>query len=56
MITRVFFLNRLEEGAAAEDYENHGVDVFRVENGDITVVHENNDVVTHRAAFARQAS
>jgi ketosteroid isomerase-like protein len=54
------------EGAAAiwdetaitihgDPYENHGVDVFRVQNGRITVLHENNDVVVHRAAFRRPA-
>lgn len=26
-----------------EPWENHGVDVFRVERGEITVLHENND-------------
>ncbi len=34
-----------------EPYENHGVDVFRVQEGRITVLHENNDVQVHRAAF-----
>lgn len=34
-------------------YENHGVDVFRVVDGQVTVLHENNDVVRHRAAFGR---
>jgi ketosteroid isomerase-like protein len=34
-------------------YENHGVDVFRVVDGRITVLHENNDVAVHRAAFGR---
>jgi ketosteroid isomerase-like protein len=34
-------------------YENHGVDVFRVVDGHVTVLHENNDVATHRAAFGR---
>lgn len=38
-----------------EPYANHGVDVFRVVDGEITVLHENNDVVTHRAAFGRQS-
>jgi ketosteroid isomerase-like protein len=34
-----------------DPYENHGVDVFRVENGEVTVLHENNDITLHRAAF-----
>jgi ketosteroid isomerase-like protein len=34
-----------------DPYENHGVDVFRVEDGRITVLHENNDVLVHRRAF-----
>jgi ketosteroid isomerase-like protein len=34
-----------------DPYENHGVDVFRVEDGEITILHENNDVLVHRAAF-----
>ncbi len=29
--------------AAGAPWENHGVDVFRVEDGEITVLHENND-------------
>lgn len=37
-------------------YENHGVDVFRVRDGRITVVHENNDVVHHRAVLGRPES
>jgi ketosteroid isomerase-like protein len=36
-----------------DPYENHGVDVFRVQHGKITVLHENNDVMIHRAAFGR---
>jgi ketosteroid isomerase-like protein len=36
-----------------DPYENHGVDVFRVQGGEVTVLHENNDVVLHRAAFGR---
>jgi ketosteroid isomerase-like protein len=36
-----------------DPYANHGVDVFRVEGGQITVLHENNDVLLHRAAFGR---
>lgn len=36
-----------------DPYENHGVDVFCVQNGKITVLHENNDVMIHRAAFGR---
>jgi ketosteroid isomerase-like protein len=39
-----------------DPYENHGVDVFRVEDGRMTVLHENNDVVIHRAAFGRPDS
>lgn len=38
-----------------EPYENHGVDVFRVLDGRITVLHENNDVVRHRSHFGRQS-
>jgi ketosteroid isomerase-like protein len=38
-----------------DPYENHGVDVFRVEDGEVTVLHENNDVSIHRAAFGRTA-
>ncbi len=34
-----------------DPYENHGVDVFRVQIGEVTVLHENNDVAVHRAAF-----
>jgi ketosteroid isomerase-like protein len=34
-------------------YENHGVDVFRVQNGKIALLHENNDVLVHREAFGR---
>ena len=37
-------------------YANHGVDVFRVENGQMTILHENNDVIVHRAAFGRPQS
>lgn len=36
-----------------DPYQNHGVDVFRVEGGEITVLHENNDVLVHRAAFGQ---
>lgn len=37
---------RTREGAP---WENHGVDVFRVQDGRITVLHENNDVrLVHR--------
>lgn len=36
-----------------DPYENHGVDVFRVERDEVTVLHENNDVAVHRAAFGR---
>ena len=34
-------------------YENHGVDVFRVVGDEVTVLHENNDIAVHRAAFGR---
>lgn len=34
-----------------DPYENHGVDVFRVVNGRVTILHENNDVMVHRTAF-----
>ena len=34
-----------------DHYQNHGVDVFRVERDKISVLHENNDVLVHRAAF-----
>lgn len=34
---------------AGEPWENHGVDVFRVQGGEITVLHENNDCrLVHR--------
>ena len=36
-----------------DPYENHGVDVFRVQGGEVTVLHENNDIALHRAAFGR---
>lgn len=36
-----------------DPYQNHGVDVFRVEDGEVTVLHENNDIGLHRAAFGR---
>jgi ketosteroid isomerase-like protein len=38
-----------------DPYENHGVDVFRVRDGEVTVLHENNDISIHRAAFGRNA-
>lgn len=34
-----------------ELWSNHGVDVFRVTNGQVTELHENNDVVTFRRHF-----
>lgn len=35
--------------ATGEPWENHGVDVFRVQNGKITLLHENNDCrLVHR--------
>jgi len=37
-------------------YANHGVDVFRVVDGSIAILHENNDVVAHRAAFGRTSA
>jgi len=37
-----------------DPYANHGVDVFRVERGQITVLHENNDVLLHREAFGHK--
>ena len=36
-----------------DPYENHGVDLFRVQDGEVTVLHENNDITLHRAAFGR---
>ena len=36
-----------------DPYENHGVDVFRVLDGEVTALHENNDIAIHRAAFGR---
>jgi ketosteroid isomerase-like protein len=36
-----------------EEYENHGVDVFEVADGQIVSVHENNDITIHRAHFGR---
>jgi ketosteroid isomerase-like protein len=45
-----------DESALTRDgrrYENHGVDVFRVRDGRVTVVHENNDVVHHRSMLGR---
>ena len=38
--------------ALGKPYRNHGVDVFRVVDGEITVLRVNNDVVLRRAAFA----
>ena len=32
-----------------EPYANHGVDVFRVVDGEVAVLHENNDIVVHRS-------
>lgn len=32
-------------------YQNHGVDVFEVLENEITFVHENNDIRTHREHF-----
>ncbi len=39
-----------------EAYANHGVDVFRVKDEEIVLLHENNDVVVHRAAFGPSPS
>jgi ketosteroid isomerase-like protein len=36
-----------------DPYENHGVDVFEVVDGQIVAVHENNDVLVHRGHFGR---
>lgn len=36
---------------AGEPWLNHGVDVFRVVDGQVAVLHENNDVVTFRRHF-----
>lgn len=36
-----------------DDYVNHGVDIFEVENGEIVSVHENNDINVHRSHFGR---
>lgn len=38
-----------------EPYANHGVDVFRVEDDEITMVHENNDVRIHRRHFGEDS-
>ena len=37
--------------ARGKPYRNHGVDVFRVIDGEISVLRVNNDVVLRRAAF-----
>ena len=45
-----------ETGSVAssdEPWENHGVDVIRVEQGEVTVVHENNDVRVVRTHLPR---
>jgi len=34
-------------------YENHGVDVFEVGDGQIVSIHENNDINVHRSHFGR---
>jgi len=39
--------------SSGESWENHGVDVIRVEHGEVTVVHENNDVRVVRAHLPR---
>jgi ketosteroid isomerase-like protein len=46
-----------DESATTRDgrpYENHGVDVFEVGADGILVLHENNDILEHRAAFDRR--
>ena len=40
--------------ALGRPYENHGVDVFRVVNGEITVLRVNNDIVRRREAFMEE--
>ncbi|MFQ5948113.1 MAG: nuclear transport factor 2 family protein [Acidimicrobiia bacterium] len=37
-----------------DSYENHGVDVFRVVDGEIAIVHVNNDVVVRRRHFGSE--
>lgn len=37
--------------ALGRPYENHGVDVFRIESGKITALRVNNDIAARRAAF-----
>jgi ketosteroid isomerase-like protein len=37
------------------EWSNHGVDVFRVVDGQVTHLHENNDVVTFRQHFGGPA-
>ena len=39
--------------SSGEPWTNHGVDVLRVEDGLITVVHENNDVRLVHEHFPR---
>ena len=39
--------------SSGDPWKNHGVDVIRVEDGKITVVHENNDVRLVRLFFPR---
>jgi len=38
-----------------DQYSNHGVDVFRVVDGRVAILHENNDVLRHRSAFGYQS-
>lgn len=38
--------------AMGRPYRNHGVDVFRVVDGEITVLRVNNDIAARRAAFS----
>lgn len=45
-----------DETATTSDgrpYQNHGVDVFEVAEEGIVVLHENNDILEHRATFGR---
>lgn len=40
--------------ALGRPYENHGVDVFRVVNGEISVLRVSNDIVRRREAFMEE--
>ncbi len=39
--------------SSGEPWENHGVDVIRIEHGEVTLVHENNDVRVVHAHLPR---